>query len=185
MIEVAFRHRQGYFLLDVEFTSGAPRRAVRPLRRGQDDLLNVVAGLWPIRLRTRHRGRAHAARQRCGRLRAAASAAHRLRVPGRPPLPPPDVRQNLLYGRCFHAARGSFHRLEEIAELLGIRALLSRHPGTLRRREAAGRDRARASRLAAAPPPRRAPRLPRRARKDETMPYIERLRDELPSRSFM
>ena len=89
------------------------------------------------------------------------------------------VRQNLLYGRFFTMPRERFNGLNEIAALLGIEALLDRRPGLLsggeRQRIAIGRALLASPRLLLLDEPLASLD---ESRKRETLPYIERLRDE-------
>ena len=180
MIEVAFTHRQGYFLLDIEFTSDARLVAlIGPSGAGKTTVLNVVAGLIrPATCRVIVGGRT---------LHDSGAGVfvppHRRRIgyvfqEGRL-FPHLSVRQNLLYGRFFTPHADRFNRLEEIAELLGIRALLSRYPGSLsggeKQRVAIGRALLASPRLLLLDEPLASLD---ELRKDETLPYIERLRDE-------
>lgn len=89
-----------------------------------------------------------------------------------------SVRRNLLYGRWFapRGARGA--DLDEIVALLGIAPLLGRRPGTLsggeRQRVAIGRALLAAPRLLLLDEPLAGLD---QERKDEILPYLERLRD--------
>lgn len=91
------------------------------------------------------------------------------------------VRQNLLYGRWF-APRGERHRggsLGEVVDLLGIGDLLARRPGTLsggeRQRVAIGRALLASPCLLLMDEPLASLD---HARKDEILPYLDRLRSE-------
>lgn len=88
------------------------------------------------------------------------------------------VRQNLAYGAWF--ARAPRERLGPVVDLLGIAALLGRRPGALsggeQRRVAIGRALLAAPRLLVLDEPLTG--LDAR-RKDEILPYLERLRDAL------
>jgi molybdate transport system ATP-binding protein len=90
-----------------------------------------------------------------------------------------SVRGNLTYGVRFARGRPG-PTLDEIAKLLGIGALLDRRPGDLsggeKQRVAIGRALLSAPRLLLMDEPLAS--LDRR-RKEEILPYIERLRDEL------
>lgn len=88
------------------------------------------------------------------------------------------VRQNLLYGRWFSGQGGA--DLPRIVEMLGIGHLLSRRPAALsggeRQRVALGRAILSNPRLLLMDEPLAALD---QARKDEILPYLERLRDEI------
>ena len=89
------------------------------------------------------------------------------------------VRQNLLYGAWFQGRRASGQPLADIVELLGIGPLLDRRPATLsggeKQRVAIGRALLMGPRLLVLDEPLAALD---QARKDEILPYLERLRDE-------
>jgi molybdate transport system ATP-binding protein len=88
------------------------------------------------------------------------------------------VRQNLLYGTWFRRGADA-GRLEPVLELLGIEALLDRYPATLsggeKSRVAIGRALLSDPALLVLDEPLSALDA---ARKDEILPYLERLRDE-------
>jgi molybdate transport system ATP-binding protein len=180
MISVAFAHRQGDFALDVGFASDALLVALfGPSGAGKTTVLNVVAGL------TRP---AEARIVVAGTTLTDTSAGvfvppHRRRIgyvfqDGRL-FPHLTVRQNLLYGRFFTARDDLFNGLDEIVDLLGVRALLARRPGDLsggeKQRVAIGRALLASPRLLLLDEPLASLD---EARKRETLPYIERLRDE-------
>lgn len=90
------------------------------------------------------------------------------------------VRQNLLYGRWF-APKGSQNEdLDRIVAMLGIAPLMARHPGALsggeKQRVAIGRALLSSPDLILADEPLAALDA---ARKEEILPYFERLRDEI------
>ena len=90
-VEVALRHGFGGFALDAAFAAPAGAdRAVRPSGAGKTTLVNAIAGLLrPDRGRVVVDGDG-AARHRARRLRAAASPADRLCLPGGAAVPAPD-----------------------------------------------------------------------------------------------
>ena len=141
--------RRGDFALDVAFEAPTPGsdRALRPLRLRQDDR------------RARDRRPAHA--RDAGRIaldgevffgegveRAARAPPHRLRVPGRAPVSAPErAGQPALRSCAARRARRGASRLDEVVDLLGLRALLARRPRQLSgRRTTPRRDRTRAAR---------------------------------------
>jgi molybdate transport system ATP-binding protein len=181
VIEIAFTHRQGDFALDIEFASDARLVALfGPSGAGKTTVLNVIAGLIrPARARVVVGGRA---------LTDTAAGVfvppYRRRIgyvfqEGRL-FPHLTVRQNLLYGRFFTPRAERFNRLDEIAALLGVGALLDRRPSNLsggeKQRVAIGRALLASPRLLLMDEPLASLD---EARKVETLPYIERLRDEL------
>jgi len=89
------------------------------------------------------------------------------------------VRRNLLYGAWFAGRQASGKPLSDIVDLLGIGALLDRRPATLsggeKQRVAIGRALLMGPRLLVLDEPLAALD---QARKDEILPYLERLRDE-------
>ncbi|MDX2485022.1 MAG: molybdenum ABC transporter ATP-binding protein [Pseudodonghicola sp.] len=91
-----------------------------------------------------------------------------------------SVRQNLTYGQGF-APRGAIGpRLDEVADLLGLAALLDRRPGALsggeKQRVAFGRALLARPRMLLMDEPLAALDA---ARKEEILPYLERLRDQI------
>ena len=177
-LEVEIRHRQGDFLLDVAFEA-PPGLTVLFGRSGagKTSVINAVAGLT---------------RPDAGRIAVDGevlwdSGAGRWMPPHRRRLgtifqdtrlfPHLTVRQNLGYGRWF-SRRGP--ELAQVVEMLGIGHLLSRRPGGLsggeRSRVAIGRALMAGPRLILADEPLAALD---EARKQEILPYFERLRDEM------
>ena len=91
-----------------------------------------------------------------------------------------SVRANLLYGRRDAEGRGTGPDFEQVVEMLGIGALLARRPGRLsggeKQRVAIGRALLANPGLILADEPLAALD---QARKEEILPYFERLRDEV------
>jgi molybdate transport system ATP-binding protein len=181
VIEVSARHRQGSFTLDVAFATDAPVVALfGPSGSGKTTLLHVVAGL--IRPQS---GRVRVG----GRLLTDTGSGlhvqpHRRRIgyvfqDGRL-FPHLSVRRNLAYGRLFAGREEQFARFDDVVALLGLGALLDRGPATLsggeKQRVAIGRALLAAPRLLLMDEPLASLDA---ARKAETLPYIERLRDEI------
>ncbi|MGE4327034.1 MAG: molybdenum ABC transporter ATP-binding protein [Pseudodonghicola sp.] len=89
-----------------------------------------------------------------------------------------SVRQNLMYGRRFAPRGSSGPGLEEVADLLGLAEMLDRRPGALsggeKQRVAIGRALLSWPRMLLMDEPLAALDT---ARKEEILPYLERLRD--------
>lgn len=179
-LEVTLAHRQGDFDLEVQFqTPPGVTVFFGPSGSGKTTLVNAIAGL----LRPQ-RGRVVAD----GWVLVDTGAKHFL-PPHRRRLgyvfqegrlfPHLSVRQNLAYGRWFNPGQspGEFDR---VVELLGIGHLLARRPGALsggeKQRVAIGRALLAAPKLILADEPLAALD---EARKEEILPYFERLRDEV------
>jgi molybdate transport system ATP-binding protein len=180
-IAVAIHHVQGDFTLDVTF-----RREARviglfgPSGAGKTTLLNAIAGLIrPAQARVVIDGRVLANTEA-----DVVVPPHKRRIgyvfqEGRL-FPHLSVRHNLTYGRWFLRSEDRAVDFHEIVELLGIRHLLGRRPRTLsggeKQRVAIGRALLASPRLLLMDEPLASLDEPRR---QETLPYIERLRDEL------
>ncbi len=180
-LSVALSHRFGNFELDVTFEA-PPGLTVLFGRSGsgKTSIINSVAGLL---------------RPRSGRIAAGdwllMDSANGLSLPphrrrlgyifqeGRL-FPHLTVRQNLLYGRWFAPKGETREDLGRVVDMLGIGALLGRRPGTLsggeKQRVAIGRALLASPRIILADEPLASLD---EARKDEILPYFERLRDEL------
>src|SRR5215831_9085359 len=181
MLEVDIEHRLADFTLDVHYRAG---RGVTTLfgrsGAGKTSVINAIAGLL---------------RPRRGRIVIDGSilldTEHDICVPpyrrrvgyvfqeGRL-FPHLTVRQNLLFGRWFSPARERrAANLNDIVDLLDLSALLDRRPGRLsggeKQRVAIGRALLASPRLLLMDEPLAS--LDAR-RKDEILPYLERLRDE-------
>lgn len=181
MISAQVLHRQGDFVLDVSFEAGSGVTALfGPSGSGKTSLVQMMAGLT----------RPHDARISFdGNVwndtdRRIFVPPHRRRIgyvfqEGRL-FPHLTARQNLLYGRFF-APRGDIRiSEEEVVDLLGIGRLLAQRPVTLsggeKQRVAIGRALLSAPRLILMDEPLSALDRPRR---QEILPYIERVRDEV------
>lgn len=179
MLTLDIRHRQGSFDLSFSAEIGPGLTALGgPSGSGKTTVLKIVAGL--IRPQT---GRvafgetvfADAARglwlpphkRRCGVVFQEARLFPHL-----------TVRQNLLYGHWFNRRFGGGAALTNIVELLGIAPLLDRPPAHLSggeaQRVALGRALLSNPRLLLMDEPLSALDA---ARKDEILPYLERVRD--------
>jgi len=180
-IAVAAAHRQGDFLLDVAFETDAHVVALfGPSGSGKTTLLNVIAGLVrPREARVAVQGRALT-----DTGRGVFVPPHQRRIgyvfqDGRL-FPHLTVRRNLAYGRWFTPRTEHWAKLDEVVALLGIGHLLDRAPATLsggeKQRVAIGRALLASPRLLLMDEPLASLD---EARRSETLPYIERLRDEL------
>lgn len=178
MLSVAIRHHFPGFALEASFE--APVGVTALFGRsgsGKTTIINAVAGL----MRPDH-GRIEA-----GGLILSDSATGRFLPPHRRGVgyvfqearlfPHLSVRQNLLYGRWFTRRKGP--DMSRIVEMLGLGHLLARRPVALsggeRQRVALGRALLSNPRLLLMDEPLAALD---QARKDEILPYLERLRDE-------
>jgi molybdate transport system ATP-binding protein len=181
VISVAARHALGEFALDVGFESDARVIALfGPSGSGKSTLLNVVAGLIRPQVGlVRVEGRVLTDTQ-AGTF----VPPHRRRIgyvfQDTRLFPHLSVRRNLAYGRWFTSASERYASPEEIVALLGLGTLLDRRPPTLsggeKQRVAIGRALLASPRLLLMDEPLASLDA---ARKAETLPYIERLRDEL------
>ena len=181
MLDVAIEHRLGSFTLDIRFTTGSGLTALFGRSgAGKTSIVNAIAGL--IRPQ-----RGHIAVDGAVLLDTARGVfvpAHRRRLgyvfqEGRL-FPHLTVRQNLLFGAWFAPRRANPGQagLDEVVELLGIGPLLARRPGRLsggeKQRVAIGRALLAQPRLLLMDEPLASLD---NARKDEILPYLERLRD--------
>lgn len=179
MLEVDIEHRLGAFALDIHFTSGRGLTALFGRSgAGKTSVVNAIAGLIvPQRGRIAVDGAALLDTER-----GIVTPAHRRRVgyvfqEGRL-FPHLTVRQNLMFGRRF-APRAGAARLADVVDLLGIAALLPRRPSRLsggeKQRVAIGRALLANPRILLMDEPLASLDT---GRKDEILPYLERLRDE-------
>ncbi len=181
MLDVAIEHRLGSFTLDIRFTSGSGLTALFGRSgSGKTSTVNAIAGL----IRPHH---GHIVVDGMVLL----DTAHGVFVPvhhrrlgyvfqeGRL-FPHLTVRQNLLFGAWLAPRRASAGppRLDEVVELLGIGPLLGRRPGRLsggeKQRVAIGRALLAQPRLLLMDEPLASLDA---ERKEEILPYLERLRD--------
>ena len=181
MIAVAVRHDQGGFGLNVVFESDARVIALfGPSGAGKSTVLNVIAGLI--------RPQAGSVRVD-GRVLTDTEAGtfvpvHRRRIgyvfQDARLFPHLSVRGNLAYGRWFTTRPERYADEDEVVALLGLAPLLERRPATLsggeKQRVAIGRALLASPRLLLMDEPLASLDA---ARKAETLPYVERLRDEL------
>ena len=180
MIEVDIEHRFGTFELDVHFRSGRGLTALFGRSgAGKTSVVNVIAGLVrPERGRIVVDGSVLIDTER-----GIKTPAHRRRVgyvfQEDRLFPHLTVRQNLLFGRWFASGSAPRARLDDIVDLLGITALLDRRPARLsggeKQRVAIGRALLAGPQLLLMDEPLASLDSPR---KDEILPYIERLRDQ-------
>ncbi len=181
VLSVDIEHRLGGFALAARFESGRGLTALFGRSgAGKTSVVNAIAGL----IRPQHGQIAIDGTVLLDTERGVFVAPHRRRVgyvfqEGRL-FPHLTVRQNLLFGRWF-APRGDAvpTRLDDVVELLGIGPLLARRPGRLsggeKQRVAIGRALLANPRLLLMDEPLASLDA---ARKDEILPYLERLRDE-------
>jgi molybdate transport system ATP-binding protein len=179
-LDVAVAHRIGDFALDVAFRSeGGLTALFGPSGSGKTTIVNVIAGL--VRA---ERARVEVAGEvLVDTARNVFVPPHRRRlgyVFQEPRLfPHLTVRQNLLYGHWFSAHAAGSASLDHVVDVLGLAALLGRRPGGLsggeKQRVAIGRAWLAGPRLLLMDEPLSSLDA---ARKDEILPYIERLRDE-------
>jgi molybdate transport system ATP-binding protein len=174
MLEVAITHRFGDFTLDVAFSAPVGLTAVTGASgAGKTSIINAVAGLFrPDAGTVRFQGEVlfgpgvwvppH--KRRFGYVFQDARLFPHL-----------TVRQNLAFGAWFAGGGGDMGR---VVDMLGIGALLARRPAALsggeRQRVALGRALLARPRMLLMDEPLASLDT---ARKDEIMPYLERVRD--------
>lgn len=181
VLDLSVRHRQGEFALDATLVSDGRLTALfGQSGSGKTSLVNIIAGLVrPQSGHVRVDGETL-----LDTTRGVELPKHRRRVgyvfQEARLFPHLSVRQNLLFGRWF-APRGSRRSsdLDTVLDLLGIAHLLKRTPAALsggeKQRVAIGRALLSNPRLLLMDEPLAALD---EARKNEILPYIERLRDE-------
>jgi molybdate transport system ATP-binding protein len=179
MIEIDVAHRFGDFRLAAKF--GASGRFIALFGHsgsGKTSLINIIAGLIrPDRGHVSVDGRVLVDTARGVFLPPYRRRLGMVFQEGRL-FPHLSARQNLLYGAWFaHASRAG--ELARVAALLGIEGLLSRYPNRLsggeKQRVAIGRALLAAPELLLMDEPLSSLDEPR---KQEIIPYLERLRDE-------
>jgi len=178
-LEVSTRSRLGAFSLDASFTSdGRITGIFGRSGAGKTTLINVIAGVvHPEQGRVVVDGTVlldtAAGIDLAPHLRRVGYVFQESRL-----FPHLSVRQNLLYGRWFTPKRQLYGSLDEVVELLGLRSLLKRGTGKLsggeRQRVAIGRALLTSPRLLLMDEPLASLD---EERKQEVMPYFERLRD--------
>ena len=177
---VDVRHRQGAFTLDAAFESSGRITAIFGASgSGKTSLVNIIAGL----VRPGHGKVVIDGTTLTDTERNIALPPHRRRVgyvfQDARLFPHLTVAGNLNYGAWFTPRSERYAAREQILDLLGIGHLLSRRPRDLsggeKQRVAIGRALLASPRLLLMDEP-LASLDPRR--KDEIMPYLERLRDE-------
>jgi len=179
-LAVDVTHQLGSFKLEARFVSEGQLTALFGRSgSGKTSLVNIIAGVVrPDRGRIALDGRMLVDTEHNIFI-----AKHRRRVgyvfqEGRL-FPHLTVRQNLQFGRWFTPAKERNIQLDQVLELLGIGHLLNRRPGALsggeKQRVAIGRALLTSPRLLLLDEPLASLDDPR---KEEILPFIERLRDE-------
>ncbi len=180
MIEVSAFQRLGGFTLDAAFTAESRFIALfGHSGSGKTTLLNVIAGLLrPERGRVIIDGATLFDSDRGIFLPPYRRQLGTVFQEGRL-FPHMSVRQNLLYGAWFTRAQAREANLAKVSDLLGIEHLLDRYPNRLsggeKQRVAIGRALLASPKVLLMDEPLAALDD---ARKQEIMPYLERLRDE-------
>lgn len=181
MLDVALRHRLGAFVLDVEFALARPGVAALfgPSGAGKTTIANAIAGLLHAK-----EGRIVIDGEVVFDAQAGILVPPRLRRIGyvfqdARLFPHMSVENNLRFGWRRAATRAD--TFDEIVELLGLSALLARMPrglsGGEKSRVALGRALLSSPRLLILDEPLAALDA---ARKEEILPWLEKLRDRVP-----
>jgi molybdate transport system ATP-binding protein len=179
-LDVSITHRLGTFSLDAGFRSeGGLTALFGPSGSGKTTVVNVIAGLVrPDRARIEVDGNVLVDTSR--NVFVPPHRRHLGYVFQEPRLfPHLTVGQNLLYGRWFRKSAERRTAFDQVVDVLGIAPLLHRRPASLsggeKQRVALGRAWLASPRLLLMDEPLSSLDA---ARKDEILPYIERLRDE-------
>ncbi len=180
-VKVAIRHQLGSFTLDAAFESAGKLTALfGPSGCGKTSIINVIAGLIQPQ-------EAHISvneEMLADTARGSFLPAHRRRIgyvfQDARLLPHLSVAQNLAYGRWFTPKEERYADEKAIIAMLGLGELLARRPRQLsggeKQRVALGRALLQSPRLLLMDEPLASLD---EARKQEVLPYIERLRDEV------
>lgn len=178
-LHVSIAHALGPITLDVSFDASPGLTAlIGPSGAGKTSVLNAIAGLLrPTRGVISLDGDVFVDTAR--RIFVPAHKRHVGYMFQEPRLfPHLDVRHNLLYGRRF--AQHTRISETDVVELMGLAPLLTRHPERLsggeKQRVALGRALLSGPRLLLLDEPLASVDL---ARKEEILPYLDRLRSEL------
>ncbi len=178
---VDVRHSQGAFRLDVAFESAGRLTAIFGASgSGKTSLVNVIAGL----VRPQHARVIIDGTVLTDTAKTIAVPPHRRRIgyvfQDARLFPHLTVAGNLGFGEWFRPKPERYASREQILELLGIGHLLARRPRDLsggeKQRVAIGRALLASPRLLLMDEPLASLDQPR---KDEIMPYLERMRDEI------
>ena len=179
-LDVAIKHRRGDFVLDVAFAAAPGLTALFGRSgAGKTTIVNAIAGLLaPDFARVAIDGTTLVDTDK-----RISVPAHRRRlgyVFQEPRLfPHLSVHRNLGYGRWFQTTRATAAEFDRIVDMLGLSSLLERRPETLsggeKQRTAIGRALLASPRLLLMDEPLSALD---ETRKQEVLPYLERLRDE-------
>jgi molybdate transport system ATP-binding protein len=179
-LDVAISHRLGDFVLEAAFRGeGGLTALFGPSGSGKTTVVNVIAGLVrPDRARVELDGDILV--DTGGGRFVSPHRRHLGYVFQEPRLfPHLTVRQNLLYGRWFRRSAERRTSFDQVVDVLGVAPLLHRRPAGLsggeKQRVALGRAWLSSPRLLLMDEPLSSLDA---ARKDEILPYIERLRDE-------